>query len=77
VVTVTLVEKLRELGLALGTRYAPLEQVVLDDEGRPTDEAKAIAVGEAGATVYQYRSSDPSYSGWEVSVREVLSRERR
>jgi hypothetical protein len=63
--------------------YAPFDFDVRDGDGptgetitvRPyvgwtTDEAKATAAGEAGATVREYRSKDPQFSGWEVSVRE-------
>jgi phosphoglycerate dehydrogenase-like enzyme len=66
--------------------YAPSDFDVRDDHGVPTgetitvrpyvgwttDEAKANAAREAGATIREYRSKDPQFSGWEVSVRDAV-----
>ena len=83
----SLVEQLRGIGLAMGSWYSPFEQAVRDEEGHETgetisvrqfvgwttDQAKATAAEEAGATLREYRSADSDCSGWEVVVREVVS----
>jgi hypothetical protein len=83
---VTLVEQLLDLGRAMTSRYAALEKAALDEQGQPTgetitvqtfigwttDEAKAEAARDAGATLRPYKSFSPECSGWDVSVTEVV-----
>lgn len=78
----TLLTVLHELGLPMRGRYAPQLVTARDAEGEEvsyemqqhvgwtTDQAKADAAREAGATVTEYRAHDPALSGWEVSVTE-------
>lgn len=80
----SLLRQLRGMGLAMGGSYPPHEFVTDDETGEQvttarqrwfgwtTDEAKANAAREAGAVVTTYRSTDDRYSGWEVSVTEVV-----
>jgi hypothetical protein len=75
---VTLVEQLRALGLSMGSVY-PTFDGVSDGEpvrsrryrGWTTDESKATAARELGATAVRYESADPRFSGWEVNVVQV------
>ena len=80
----TLLDQLHEIGLPMRGRYAPHTFTTLDENNEPvpqvgqryvgwtTDQAKADAAREAGATVTSYRASDPMFSGWEVSVTEII-----
>lgn len=83
-----LLERLRnEVGLPMLGRYParPFTREGEDGEleqawsqlhvGWTTDQAKADAAREAGATVSAYRASDPAYNGWEVSVTEIRERD--
>ena len=77
----TIVDDLRGLGLTMGGRYPATsftDPVTNEDHtaqlhvGWTTDQAKADAARELGATVTRYTSTyDPSASGWEVSVRVI------
>jgi hypothetical protein len=58
---VSLVEQIRELGIGMGS-LAFGRHV-----GWTTDEGKANAARELGATLREYRSADPTCTGWEVS----------
>jgi hypothetical protein len=80
----TLVEQLRAIGLGMGAVYPPHTSVP-DEQGQTrttrryvcwtTDEAKAHEAQELGATLVPYQSlvEHPAYSGWEVTVVEVVS----
>jgi hypothetical protein len=61
-----LVDQLRALGLPMLARYASGHRLTWT-----TDEAKATAASKLGATVVPYQSSDPRFSGWEVSARDT------
>lgn len=75
--------ELRKLGLAMGGSYPPHDFTTEDESGEEvtvtrqlhigytTDEAKADAARELGATVTRCPAGDPKYSGWEVSTYEV------
>lgn len=83
----TLVEQLREAGLPMGSWYRPHKQAVFDENsedtgetitarrfvGWTTDQAKADAATELGATVTAYHSLDPTCSGWDVTVTEIVA----
>jgi hypothetical protein len=80
----TLVEQLRALGLSMGTVYPPHTSPP-DDEGQTrttqryvcwtTDEAKANAAKDLGASLVPYKSfsGDSSCDGWEVNAVEVVT----
>ena len=78
-------EQLRtEVGLAMCGRYRARPFTTTGDDGEPvtvtrqlhvgwtTNEVKANHARELGATVTAYRSHNPAFSGWEVSVNEVV-----
>ena len=77
----TIVDDLRGVGLTMGGRYPATsftDPVTNEDMtstlcvGWTTDQAKADAARELGATVTRYTSTyDASASGWEVSVRVI------
>lgn len=80
-----ILEQLRtEVGLAMGGRYRAQSFKTTDEDGGAvtvarklhvgwtTDEGKANRARELGATVTAYRAHDPAFSGWEVSVNEVV-----
>jgi hypothetical protein len=60
-----LLARLRAAGLTMGGRYSHGWRV-----GWTTDPVKAQAARDAGARVVQYTSSDPRFSGWEVTAQE-------
>ena len=73
-----------EVGLPMRGRYPAQSFTTTNEDGEEvtvtrqlhvgwtTDETKADAAREAGATVTAYRAHDPAFSGWEVSVHEVV-----
>lgn len=79
--TVTgLLDDVRQLGIAMGSWYAPVNEYVNTEGevvreirrqrfvGWTTDETKAVAAAELGAVLRPYVSRDPLFSGWEVTV---------
>ena len=80
-----LLAQLRALGLPMVSAYRPMTFTTADESGEEqtvtsrlvlswtTDSEKADAARELGATVTSYRAADPAFSGWEVSVREVIA----
>ena len=69
-----MIEQLREIGLPMGTRYAPRtvdETTTRTFVGWTSDEAKATRAQELGATIRPYVSSDARFNGWEVSCSVV------
>lgn len=76
--------QLRRLGLAMGGSYPPREFTTTDEGGEQstvmrqlcigytTDESKAAAARDLGATVTRCPSADPAFIGWEVSISEVV-----
>jgi len=73
-------DQLRKTGLPMVSRYAPMPYTDPETErtgtvtryySRTTDEAKADAARELDATVSEYRSAHPKFSGWEVLLRVV------
>jgi len=65
---------------AMGTAYAPrsfTDPVTNEDHtstlhiGWTTDERKANAARDLGATITRYMAHDPAASGWEISVRVI------
>ncbi len=76
----SVLEQVRELGVAMGSCYAPTVRVVAGERiavrswvGWTTDERAADSARELGATVRPCPSSDPRYSGHEVVVHEVVT----
>ena len=78
---VELVEQLRATGLTMGGSYPARPWVDPENEeitgtqklhiGWTTDQAKADAARDLGATVTSVRAHDPRFSGWEVSVNVI------
>ena len=80
-----MIEQLRSLGLPMRSWSYPHEIDVRDEDGLPTgetqtvrsfygwttDQAKADAARDLGATVRGYQSRDVRFNGWEVSCRVV------
>ena len=84
VAPVSLLEQLRALGLPMGGSYRPQSFTSTEDDGSEvtvtrqqwigwtTDRKKADAAKELGANVTLRTSRDPRFSGWDVSVHEVV-----
>lgn len=67
--TELLIDYAHEVGVAMGS-LAQGRHV-----GWTTDREKAMALREAGAELHGYSSSDPKFTGWEVTF--AVGRERR
>lgn len=80
-----MIEQLQGLGLSMGSRFAAFTAEVEGEDGEmvsvttqryvswTTDEAKANAAQELGATLRTYKSPvDPRCSGWEVNASVVV-----
>ena len=81
----SVLEQLRaEVGLPMRGRYRAQTFTTEDEDGEPvtvtrqlhigwtTDKDKADRARELGATVTSYRAHDPAFSGWEISIHEVI-----
>ena len=81
----SLLDELRQAGLSMLGAFPPREFETTDETGDPvtvvqqlrigwtTDETKANAARDLGATVTFCRGSEPQWDGWEVSIREVVA----
>jgi hypothetical protein len=78
-----IVEQLRARGLSMGTVYPSFTSAPDEETGEvattrryrgwTTDETKATAARDLGASAVRYESTDPRFSGWEINAVVVES----